>query len=455
MKLVLLIAMLLMALPLAVWLRKNPRQLPKVWIAMGLLPFILTVGPHALYIAVISWRDWPGYVKGVEVSAIDICALAIYLSQPRARHATPFLFSIGLYFIAALISAFHSQVPMASLFYVWQLARTFLVYAVVARACSEDDRVAPALLTGFAIGVGLQVVMTTWQRLGHGIIQTGGTIGDKNLLGMMSQFVGVPWLALLLSGQRGWIPFLAPVGCAVTSILTVSRAAMGLNAIGMALVFIISAMRRWTSWKGKIALFGIVAIIALTPITFSSLESRFGAETSEGTYNERAAFENAAEMMISDHPMGVGANNYVIVANVGGYNKRAHVATTFGSLSTNVHNTYLLVTAETGYFGLVSFLLLLVRPMIVAFSCGWRNRLDRRGDLLLGFGITLLMVYIHCFFEWIFLEFLPMYLFAMTAGLVAGLAQQLGYWGRAQVPSSRIKLNADYKEHVATNRRVP
>ena len=147
-------------------------------------------------------------------------------------------------------------------------------------------------------------------------------------------------------------------------------------------------------------------------------------------------------MIFSDHPMGVGANNYVIVANVQGYSVRAGVAATRNSLSANVHNAYLLSAAETGYLGLVAFVLLLLRPLTVAFHCGWRSRGDQRGDLLLGLGTSLFIVYIHSFFEWGFFLFQTQYLFAMTAGLVAGLAQQLGYWRRAQAYDSGLGSGA-------------
>ena len=418
---------------------------------MGLLPFVLTTGPHALYIAIISWPGWPGYVKGAEFSALDVFALAIYLSQPRARQSLPFLVSMSLYFTAVLVSAFMAQVPMAALFYAWQLARMFLVYAVVTRACS-DERVVPSLLTGMAFGICAQVIMTTWQRFGLGILQTGGTVGEKNLLGLMTQFVGIPWFALLLAGQQGRMTIIAPLGSAITAVLTVSRAALGLNAAGMALVFIVSAIRKWTQRKAKIALLSTCALILFVPFAFSSFETRFNSEPSEGGYDERAAFQAAAQMMLSDHPLGIGANNYVVAANVGGYNARAHVALTSGSLSTNVHNAYLLVAAETGYFGLITFIFLLLRPLIVALHCGWTNRGDRRGDLLIGLGAALFTVYVHCFFEWIFLTSLPLYLFAMTTGLVAGLARQLGYWEHARTP--RFEQTTPNSKQVAVVRRV-
>ena len=43
--------------------------------------------------------------------------------------------------------------------------------------------------------------------------------------------------------------------------------------------------------------------------------------------------------------------------------------------------------------------------MTAAFLCSWRHRRDARGDLLLGLAVALLTVYIHSFFEWIFISF--------------------------------------------------
>jgi O-antigen ligase len=206
----------------------------------------------------------------------------------------------------------------------------------------------------------------------------------------------------------------------------------------MGLVFLISAIRKWTARKAMVLGIAIIALLIFVPAALSSLETRFAHEQIEIGYDERAAFESAAMMMLSDHPMGVGANNYVVAANVQGYNAKAGVAPRAYSLQTNVHNAYLLTGAEAGYFGLITFVVMLLRPMLAAFDCGWRNRNDQRGDLLLGFGIALLMLYLHSFFEWTFFLFQLQYLFAMTVGLVGGLAQQLGYWDRVPRRSSHV-----------------
>jgi O-antigen ligase len=177
---------------------------------------------------------------------------------------------------------------------------------------------------------------------------------------------------------------------------------------------------------------GILGALTIIPIAISSFDRRFSdqAVSVSSDYDERAAFEKSAKMMLSDNPLGQGANHYVIAANLGGFNQRAGVVPVPGSEGANVHNVYFLVAAETGYPGLITFVLMLLRPLTVALLCGWNSRGDQRGDLLIGLGVTLLIVYIHGLFEWIFVLLETQYMFAMDLGLVAGLATQLGYWSR-------------------------
>lgn len=409
---------------------------------MGFLPFGL--GEFHFYVAAISWAYWPGYVKGIEISVLDVLALAMYISLPQTRQPLPFRLSMVLYFLAVLLSAFQTPVPMATILYAWQVARMFLVFALVVKA-SDDERVPRAILTGMTIGLCFEACFAVWERFGLGMFQVGGTLGHQNFLGLMSHFVTFPWLALLLAGEKGWLPVAGPLAGLIVAALTVSRGTVGLMGAGYVGIFALSGLRRWTRRKALVLAAGVACFCVLAPVILSSFETRFSEQEAtpgyDPSYDERAAFENAAKNIILDHPFGVGANYYVVAANTGGYNARAHVSWTSGSESANVHNIYYLVTAETGYIGLVTFALMLLRPLIVAFRCGWRNRKDRRGDLLLGLGMSLLMVYIHSYFEWIFITFQAQYMFALDAGLVAGLATQLGYW-RSPVGNRRSVGNA-------------
>lgn len=464
-----LIIILAAVVPFAAWLRRNPHQAPKAWMLVGFLPFVLHY--FHLYLAVISYSDWPGYVIGVapppeygvgwpgyvegaEVSALDLLALALYLGFPSAGRSPPFRLPMALYFCAVLLSAYQAAEPKTALFYCWQLTRMFLVYSVVARTY-YDPRVAPAILKGMAAGLLLQVPVAIWQLLGLHIDRPLGTFTSANLLGLMVEFAIFPFFALLLAGRGGWLGVAVLLaGCLVTA-LTESRAAIALAGLGLGAILTLSVVSQPTSKKALALLVGATGLIALSPFALLSIEQRSDVSSFFSDF-ERPLLNAEATAIVSDHPMGVGANQYVVVANEGYRQQVSQARQQMGMGSTVyyviVHNVYLLVAAETGYLGLITFVLLLVRPLFVAFRCGWQNRGDPQGHLMLGLGVGLLIVYTHCYFEWAFLLFEPQYIFALELALVANLAQQLGYWKspyrkdfhfRAPIRSTRSKLAKD------------
>lgn len=406
---------------LSAWLRDNPKLAPRVWLVMGLLPFVMDI--LHLIIAPISWAMWPGYVKGLEVSALDFVALAVLLSRPRRRVGMPIKIAFGVYIAVVLFSMLFADVPMAAFFYAWQLSRALLIFAAVANICT-DERGPPALILGMTIGLAIQAGYSIEARL-SGVTQAAGTFGHQNLLGMISHFVVFPALALLLADRRMLTPWFAVGAGIIVAILGASRATIGFAGAGYVALVILSMARRPTSRKGAIMGGFFVLLAAATPFAMSSLQERFNAAPISGTYDERAAFKRAANMIIDDHPMGIGANQYVVTVNMGGYSDRAGVVPTSGSRSANVHNAYLLVRAETGLIGLAGFLGILFTPLILAFRAAWRYRKDPRGDLLLGIAVTLSVVAVHCLYEWIFVVYPVQALFAMDLGIIAGVIRQI------------------------------
>ncbi|MGJ4940720.1 O-antigen ligase family protein [Bradyrhizobium sp. HKCCYLS1011] len=425
------LAILLAAIaPLANWLRQNPEKSPVFWSILGFLPFALSF--LHLNMAFISWLSWPGHVKGAEFSVVDALAIALYLSTPRSGHPFPFRLAFGFYILVTVLSCVSSAEPTAALFYSWQLCRIFFVCVVVAQGCA-DQRVPIAILKGMAAGLIFEAIIATWQRLALGVVQAPGTMYQQNLLGMIVHFVDIPVFALLLSGPLSrLLTGAVPAGLAL-SVLTGSRATLALSLVGYALTFLLSSLRGWTPRKRKFLFSGLAALIVIVPVALLSLDKRFESQADSIAidYDERAAFEKSAQLMLSDNPLGQGANHYVIAANLGGYNQRAGVAWSTTSEGAHVHNVYFLVAAETGYAGLIAFLILLLRPFLVAMLCGSAHPGDRRGDLLIGLGVALLTIYVHNFFEWIFVLEETQYMFAIDVGLIAGLATELGYWSRS------------------------
>jgi O-antigen ligase len=427
------------AVPLiTAWIRAYPHTAPTVWMFFGLAPFALTFPQFKMAIITEDyWLGfvWPGFVHGIEVTGVDFLALAIYLALPRAGPSAPFRLSMAFYFMTVLLSAFQARYPMTVIFYLWQLARMFLVYAVVAKA-SAEARFLPALLNGMAVGLCLEACLVIWQKFGLGMLQPPGTFVSQNLLGVISHFVVFPFAALLLAGHRRWSSAAAPIAGAIIAALGGSRATIGLAVIGYAALFILSGLPRWTPRKALIGLIGVIVIAALAPIAISTINQRFVTVSTVGV-DERAQFISAAADILAKNPMGIGANNFGFIANTEGYMTRAGIVQQQVDVYPIVHNIYWLTVAETGYLGLFAFVLLLVRPLLVAFRCGWRNQRISQGELLLGLGTALLVVYIHSYFEWIYFTYQAQYFFAMEVGMVAGLAQQLGYWRLTNNPNKR------------------
>ena len=424
MKWVALLAVLGMLPVLIGWLRTNRRHLPRVMMVFGALPFVTST--WHLLIAPISWAYWPGFVKGAEVTLIDALAIALIAATPRKFRRVHLRWPLIAYTALVLLSLLQNDVPISTFFYVWQLARMVLVLSAVAMTC-RDPKAVRGLILGLILGICFQAVMSL-KAHAQGAIQAAGTLGHQNLLGMLTHFVIFPSLAMLLATKKSRWLWLGPIAGLTAVVLTASRATIAFSAIGVVLTLLLSMMRQPSGRKTTVALAGVLSLVVAAPVAYATLGARFSKPSDTGDYDERAAFERAAKAIVHDHPLGVGGNHYVIVANTQGYSDRAGVAAVFGSRSAHVHNAYLLSAAETGYAGLVAFVLMLVWPVIVALRCAWRYRRDPRGDVLLGLAVALVMVSLHSLYEWIFVLYVTQYMYAIAVGLIAGIAAEMGFW---------------------------
>jgi hypothetical protein len=421
------------AISLIPTMRTNTRAVQVGCALLGFVPFVMD--SFHFTIAPISWA-WTGIVTGLQLTVLDALALSLYFAHRNERYSVPFRLAFAFYLFTTLLSALVAYVPQATLFYSWQVARVIFVYVVVARLCADPLYVS-ALLKGMGAGLLLQIPVTLWQRFGLGLLQASGTTVHQNELGMMSHFVTLPFFALLLSGRAGRLPLVVVPAGLIVELLTASRATLGLSILGYSIVFVLSAMRKWTSRKAMVLVVAVAIGAAATPVALSAIANR-GANDAEGSDTSRSALIDAASMMLSDHPMGIGANNFVLVGNQDGYYARAGVPWVMSIAM--VHNAYWLVVTETGYLGLVAFITCIFSPMILAFRSGLRNSDDVRGELLIGLGTALLIVYLHAQFEFMFVSAAVQYIYVTVIGLVSGLAMQLGYWRKG-----RAKLGLRYR----------
>ena len=133
----------------------------------------------------------------------------------------------------------------------------------------------------------------------------------------------------------------------------------------------------------------------------------------------------AARMMIADHPLGIGPNQYVVVANAGGYSAKAGVPWNFTSRSAPVHNTYYLVTAEMGFVGLIGLISLLAAFIAYSFRIPRDPSEHPYAELVPGLQAALITTCVHLYYEWIFMTFTLHYLFAIAAGMLVGVGTRM------------------------------
>ena len=420
--------------PASAWLRKHPDKLSWPCFLIGFLPFV--TGWLHLLTAPISWA-WIGHTKGLEIWVLDFIAIVILLFLRGKLTRPPFLIPMLLYFTTTVIATFGAQVPEASVFYCWQLLRVYLLYFAVANVCTLEFSAVSSILTGLAMGELLQCFISIWERFRLHILQTPGTMESQNELGLVSHFVILPFFAIMLGGKRGWLPTAVVPAALITYVLTTSRASVLLGIVGLGLVWIMSSFTKFSVRKFGIVTGALMALMVMAPLAVASFNARFahGGNLGLAEDTERLTFKRVVWMMLDDHPGGVGPNNFAVVANAGGYYNRSRDISSAGR-SSNVHNLYLLVWAETGPLGVASFILMLALPLVMALrfclSGRWEAG-DARRDILIGVSATLLILYVHSTEEWVPITAEMQYLLAIMFGLVVSLtAEQRGAKARGR-----------------------
>lgn len=425
MKWILLVALIGAIAPLAMLLRAQPKYLVHACYLMGLLVFFLD--PY-LNIAPISWH-WSGAVKGFELSIIDVIAVAIIFATQSVKLPWTLKAGLAVYVMGIVISSFYAAQPTAVGFYVWQLMRAIFVCIAVVRATTAEKNAAVALAAGLGTGIIAEALLATKQYLG-GDMQPGGTLGHRNILGLTSHFAVLPALALLLAGRRSLLAATVVIAGALIAVTGGGRATIGLYVAGIILTTALSMRHKITGRKAALAGAAGFCLLLAAPVMMWSIDRRSAAARASSDH-ERRALTEAARMIIRDYPLGVGANQYVMVANLGGYSSRAGVAWNYGSRSAPVHNSYYLVFAELGPVGLIGILAALAAVILTGLRAARRLATEERSELLLGYLGALIVVSIHLAFEWLFATSYIHYLLAMNIGAVIGLAGVL----RARSPA--------------------
>jgi hypothetical protein len=429
------LALILVSLPVFVSLLRQYRG-RRDWALMALGVMLFLHGSLQIDAAILSWPLWPGIAKGILLSPIDTLSLALILTRVGPKSRLPYLGLPILFLLALALSLFVSFNSISTLFVPLQFARILLMFAAIAGEMHRPSALR-SLFAGVAIGLLIQGGFVIEQKL-SGIVQAKGTIVHQNILGMMVEMSVIPLLALVMEGDRRKLIYAGIIAGIIIVVAGGSRATMAFTAAGLALMLLLSLIRNVSPRKMKIAGIFTLAAVVVVPLSLGTLGQRFG----EGSISiesdaQRPAFERAAKAMSKDYPFGVGANNYVTVANTQGYSLRAGVSWGGNNLAAPVHNSYLLMRAETGWFGEIVMIIVLIVPIFGGLRFAFTARKSPFGAMGLATATVMIVTAIHCFYEYAWHIEAVQRIFFTNLAVLSG-----------SIVASRIARRAQFKERA-------
>jgi hypothetical protein len=437
-KWIFLLAVLILAPSTFGLIHSDRRNIVRVCFLLG--ASILLVGP-TLWSAPIAWPSWPAPAKGTEISFIDAIALALFLSTPKIRIPPSLKVSYILICLALFVSTCVAYNQIAALFYLWEFLRATLLFLAIARACASEPSAAIAFVTGICVGMIGEAGWVALQYVQH-VDRPGGSFGHSNTMGIAANYAVLPALALLVGSRRWLLPSAAVFSGLVCVVLGGSRASMGLFAIGIFLTVVLSIAHRPSPRKFAILGGVILLVITAAPVMIWSVGQR-SAESTLSSDSDRAAMKDAASMIIADHPLGVGSNQYAVVANIGGYLQRAEVPWNEANLRAPVHDTYYLVTAELGFLGLAGLLAMIGSLIALSLKLLGRHLPDGSSELVPGLLAATIVVSIQISYEFTFMEFMIHDLCAINAGILVAIfaRTKLSTRSASKHPARTFKLS--------------
>lgn len=431
------LAIIFLSIPVLIaFLGRDVRRRDMLIMAAGALMFF--TGPLQITASLVAWPMWQGVSKGIILSLLDSIAIALLVTRRRTGPRAPFLPLILLFAVPVTMSVAVAAVKEAAFFVVVQIVQMTVFYIALAGELQRTSALRN-LFKGLSIGLMVQAGYVINQKL-HGVVQAPGTTAHQNILGIMVELSVLPLVGAILEGQKDRILYFGVLAGLIIIAGGGSRGTMMFFALGLVLVLMISLARRSTPRKWQALGLGVIAALLTMPIAAATLKERFGDTSVTTEEGQRAALARSAEMMAKDHPLGVGANNFVSVSNTQGYAARAGVTWFGGTRSKPAHNAYLVARAETGLAGEVALIVLFGGIAIGGIATAFRMRRAPYVGLAVGSTGAVIAVSFHSLYEYAW--YLPdtQRLFFMNMAIIAGcmaLARRLSLERRKKIRSAR------------------
>ncbi len=377
-------------------------RFPVVLKGVVVLLIFTTVIPDDTSINFYSREFYFALTKGIEISLGDLCALVILgvIFLRRDEYRAPGIPPMSFFFIVVIASGILSWifapasivVPEAAqmhpfflpydifetrlypLFETSKWIRGFLLFLALYYYLRKVKNLDTVVLGVALAAVYLGYVVLT-DRYIHGIHRVKATFQHPNSLATYMAMSGTFMFAILLAEKRFFRVGLLCAGLGLAGlsvIMTISRGGLGALIIGLGLAFLLLGWRNISIKNGFLLFLGGFAGVLVLAAAADTLLNRFvGEQDAAGDLEYRMYYNNQAKLMASEHLFGVGMGNFSAFS----WDQYAARVDPDNPPGTPAHNIWFLTLGETGYPGLIAFVLFWLRfftmsaPLII-----WRLR---------------------------------------------------------------------------------
>lgn len=419
------------------------------WAVMALGALMFCTGTIEVSAALIVWPAWQGLSKGIIISLLDTIALALIFTRHKRLNKAHFWPLIIIFAVPIFVSVAFAPEKQAAMFIVAQIIQMAVFFVALSGEIQRPSAMR-SLIQGMSIGLMIQAGYVLSQKA-SGAIQAAGTMPHQNILGMTVELAALPILAALLEGEKSKLAYGGLAGGLIIIAGGGSRGTMLYFAIGAAILLILSLARRNTSRKWQIVGMGALACAVAVPMAMATLQERFGGESVTTQETERAAFERAAAAMAADHPLGVGANNFVSVNNLQGYAARSGLDWAPALRSKPAHNAFLVARAETGWAGEIALIILLGGLVWAGLKAGFRMKKVPIFGITLGCASAIFVVALHSMYEYAILTSVVQRILFADAAIISAVLLLQQRTAKEQRQARRAAMLAAREQPSDTN----
>ena len=322
-----------------------------------------------------------GAISGFNISLTTICLFLLYLQWlPRLIvSSSPIRLSKSLVVYLAIVAASfvwaaNSRRTLFDLFLLLQAVLIFVYFVNNIKTRADVMFAMVFLALGLLIEGSATVAVRFLNReISLGPITFGiskmdhrvtGSFGSPNVAASYIAILLAPCLSLFFVPSSKFtrlLAFVAIVAGGSALIMTMSRGGWLAAVLSLAVFLSVAYFKGWLS-GAKFALLVFCAMMLVGGF-LPTLASRLLGDDA-GSAASRMPLNEISALMIVDHPLGVGANNWELVARQYAGQSKFREAWFY-----TVHNHYLLVLCELGWLGFFAYMVF----MVSIIKCGWRG----------------------------------------------------------------------------------